>query len=173
MADTFPICLTFTLQAEGGWANNDGDPGGCTMSGITLRSFQNWKKNPVLTCADLARIDSDTVSQFYETEYWHKLDGEHLPAGIDLMVFDEAVNAGLATSVMILQAQVGTPVDGIVGPHTLEAIAAYGAHALITKLGQAQMAHYRALAQFPMFGNGWTRRCQNRIAAATAMLDLK
>jgi lysozyme family protein len=170
MADTFPICLAFTLQAEGGWSDNPSDPGGCTMSGITLRSFQNWKKNASLTCADLARIESDTVSSFYENEFWLALAGGRLPVGVDLMVFDEAVNTGVPTSVMILQAQVGTPVDGRVGPHTLAAIAAYGSRTLITKLGQAQLAYYRALPQFPVFGHGWTQRCQRREDAAMAML---
>ena len=113
--NNFPACLAFTLTQEGGWSNNNSDPGGCTMKGVTLATYRSWKQDPTITCAELRNISSDDVSALYQQDYWTPVHGNSLPTGVDLMVWDMAVNAGVGGSAKLLQATVGVTVDGGIG----------------------------------------------------------
>jgi lysozyme family protein len=83
------------------------------------------------------------------------------------MVFDFGVNAGPRTSVKLLQRAAGVVDDGSVGPRTLAAVKA--ASGLIDALVEARLAHYRSLANFAAFGNGWTSRTRQVADLARAM----
>jgi len=48
--------------------------------------------------------------------------GDDLPGGLDLAVFDFAVNSGPARAVKTLQRIVGVPADGVMGAMTLDAV---------------------------------------------------
>ena len=48
MADSFSICVAFTLNSEGGYVNNPADPGGATNLGITLTTYREWADDPAL-----------------------------------------------------------------------------------------------------------------------------
>lgn len=167
--NNFPTCLAFTLQQEGGWSNNPNDPGGCTMKGVTLAAFQQWKNDTSLTCADLSNITSDDVSDLYQQNYWTPVSGDDLPAGVDLMTWDMAVNAGVGGSAKLLQASVGVTIDGGIGPETLAAVTAANPVTLINALAQHQSQYYQSLSTFKYFGTGWLNRVNARHAAALSM----
>lgn len=170
MAD-FDPCLTFTLQQEGGWSDDPHDPGSATMDGITLAVYQQWKQDPSLTAADLAAISSSDVAQIYDEKYWIPVSGERLPSGIDLMIWDMAVNAGVADSVKLVQSAVGTTVDGILGPITLKNIQKLVPIILINSLALSQSHYYHSLAGFVDFGTGWLNRLAARQVTATALAN--
>ncbi len=169
--NNFPACLTFTLQMEGGWSDNPNDPGGCTMEGIILSTYQNWKNDQTLTCSDLQNISSDEVSSIYQQNYWTPIEGDSLMNGVDLMVFDMGVNAGTHGSAKLLQASLGVSVDGDIGPETLSAANSMNAIDLINRLAQHQAAYYRSLSDFQYFGNGWLNRVNARHAAALQLTN--
>ena len=169
MANNFAPCLAFVLKAEGGWSDNPNDPGGCTMHGITLASYQEWKHNLALTCSDLHVISETEVTDFYYDEYWIPSHGASMPLGVDLMVVDAGVNMGLGRSAKILQAQVGVTADGAIGPATLTAVLAIEPTILIDALTQAQINFYYGLADYAIFGQGWINRVNAREAAALVM----
>lgn len=171
MADTFPTCLAFTLQHEGAWSNDPRDPGGCTMQGITLPSFQQWKQICTLGCDDLRAITPSDVQAFYLAMQWQPLDAQNLPLGVDLMVFDAGVNMGIGRSAKILQQQIGVADDGVIGPATMTAVLAVEPATLIASLASAQTVFYHALADFSVFGTGWINRVNARQAAAVAMMS--
>jgi lysozyme family protein len=166
----FVSCLAFTLTQEGGWSNDPADPGGCTMEGIILSTYQSWKNDLTLTCNDLQNITSDEVSAIYQQNYWNHVQGDDLPNGVDLMVFDEAVNAGVGGSAKLLQEILNVTVDGSIGPDTLAAVANVDPTILINELAQQQTAYYQSLPGFLTFGAGWLNKVNTRQAAASAMV---
>jgi lysozyme family protein len=51
MANTFDICVTFTLREEGGYVDDPSDPGGATNMGVTLATYRQWSDDPIsVTC---------------------------------------------------------------------------------------------------------------------------
>lgn len=169
MADTFQDCLAFTLAREGGWADDPRDPGGCTMRGITLASFQAWRRDWNLTCAELRQLTDDIIATFYLDSFWQPTHADALPTGIDLMIFDSAVNIGIHNTIKMLQAEIGVATDGVIGPATLAATSNCDPLLLIPALAQAQSAYYQRLSTYPVFGKGWMNRVIARQTAALAM----
>jgi lysozyme family protein len=163
-AANFQPCLAFTLGQEGGWY---ADPaGGPTEKGITLKTFRHYF--PRGTVAQLQAITAAQVSLIYESGYWREVYGDELPAGLDLMVFDNGVNIGPGTAVAQLQVLLDVDDDWIVGPETLKAIAAQSLVGLIANLAGRQRAYYRSLDN-PADIDGWLARLERRTKAALAM----
>ncbi len=163
-AASFDTALAFTLQSEGGWSDNPADPGGATMKGITLATYR--LHHPHATKIDLQQITDAEVADIYRTGYWNAVKGDALPAGVDLSVFDMGVNAGPGRSIRQLQSAAGVTADGILGPISMKAIATVDPLVVIGNLWRRQMAYYESLDTFETFGRGWTRRTDERRAAA-------
>jgi lysozyme family protein len=173
VADTFPVCVAFTLASEGGYVENPADPGGATNLGITLSIYRQWADDPALGPNQLRQITRETARAIYQSLYWDRLRAVDLPAGVDLSIFDMGVNAGNRRSALLLQRTVGIAgqeVDGDIGPKTLAAAARWEARALVAELAERQAEFYRGLTEFPVFGQGWLRRVRARQRAAVALL---
>lgn len=168
----FADCLKFTLAEEGGYSDNPLDAGHCTMQGITLSVYQAWAQNYGLTCADLFLIADADVAKLYFDKYWTPIQGDVLPVGANLMIFDMAVNAGVYGSSRILQQVLGVAVDGMLGFHTVAAIAGRNDVQLVKTLGAAQAMYYRSRASFATFGKGWLNRVAARQMMALTMIEL-
>lgn len=168
-ADNFPACVAFTLAREGGFVNNPRDPGGATNFGITHATLQAWRGWPV-TADDVRAMKRGEAMAIYRARYWQPAGCAGLPVGVDLMVFDCAVNSGVRTSAKLLQRIVGVPDDGSIGPRTQLAAHAVVDHAaLVAKLAAARLAYCRGLATFSVFGRGWTERINAAEKAAVEM----
>ena len=165
--DNFQACLAFTLQQEGGFVDDPYDPGGATNMGITLGTYQEWF--PQATVADLRAIDAATVSEIYENDYWYASGAVEFAPGVNLMMFDMAVNAGPTRAVKLLQQCLGVAQDGRIGPITRAAVAMKSPLDLIKSLGSAQYWFYHGLSTWPNFGRGWTKRVKAREDAATVL----
>jgi len=174
MADTFDICLAFTLREEGGYADNPADPGGATNMGITLATYRQWSDNPDLGPTQVQDMTERTARAIYRSLYWNPLRADALPAGVDLSVFDMGVNAGIWGSAKILQRALGftgEEVDGCIGPETLGAAAKFDARTLVNDLAERQTAYYRSLFDFPTFGTAWLNRTEARRRAALGIIS--
>lgn len=141
------------------------------MDGITLVTFQSWMHDSSLTSNDLRTITQTQVADLYQDCYWNPINGTQLPAGVDLMVWDMAVNAGVSASAKLVQSIVAVAMDGDIGLVTLEAIRAFPPLALIDDLATQQTTYYRSLGGFAYFGVGWLRRVDLRKAAAVALAN--
>ncbi len=156
----FPDCIAHVLAAEGGLVNNPKDPGGVTKFGISQRSY------PAL---DIRALSLDEAKAIYQRDYWDKVQGEALPAGLDLLLLDHAVNAGPARAVRLLQHLVGVPEDGLMGPVTLAEVAIADPQDLIARFSELRLDFYRDLPTWRHFGAGWSRRVHRTRRAALAM----
>lgn len=161
-ADRFADCLAFVLKAEGGFSNDPMDSGGATNLGITSETLAEYLGRPV-TVADVRGLTAETAAAIYRARYWQPVHGDSLPAGVDLMAIDSAVNMGVRTAARMLQVAVGVPMDGVIGDQTLSALAHVRPEAVIQAMSAKRAQTYRALDDFKRFGAGWL----NRLSAVT------
>jgi lysozyme family protein len=127
----FNLSLQKTLAHEGGYSNDPDDSGKETYRGISRVSHVRWTGWKII---DQLKSDSDfpsnllhnaelqkQVELFYQTNFWSPLNANQISNQmIADSIFDFGVNAGLKTSVRMIQAIVGTRTDGILGELTLQ-----------------------------------------------------
>ena len=146
--DTFPECLKVILEEEGGISNHRQDPGGLTKYGISQRSYPE---------VDIANLTIQQASAIYLNDYWNPVRGHLMPAGLDLLVFDCAVNQGSTTAAILLQTALGVRADGSIGPITLTRANQAMPDVLITFAAERAL-QYEFNRNEATFGRGWYRR---------------
>ncbi len=158
MAETsFAAALDETLRHEGGYVDHPLDPGGATNLGITQSTLSAIRGRPV-SKAEIMALRRDAAAEIYRARYWKAVHADELPAGVDLAVFDLAVNSGTGRAIRTLQNVLGVPVDGVVGTETLAAARGRDASALVAQISAARLAFLQRLTTWPVFGRGWSRR---------------
>ena len=157
MEDNFEQCLALVLKHEGGYVNNPKDPGGRTNLGVTQKVWEEWVGHPVDEAAMRALTPTD-VAPLYKKNYWDKIKGDDLPAGVDYACFDLAVNSGVGRAAKLLQQAVGVSADGAIGPATLDAVASQNPRDVATEVCDLRLKFLQSLPTFATFGKGWTRR---------------
>lgn len=172
MKTSFQRALQQVLHHEGGWSDHPKDPGGATMKGVTLKTYSAWLGREA-TKDELRNIPDEHLEALYRRDYWNAVRGDDLPGGLDLMVFDFAVNAGRKRAILTLQRAVDMPVaqqDGAIGPGTLAAVKEkcdrLGVTAVATNYATLRELFYRELPTFATFGKGWLRRNDAVLAMA-------
>jgi len=165
---SFQACLPIILQSEGGFVDNPDDPGGATNLGITIGTLSSWLGRAA-TVAEVQALTPETVAPIYQANYWDKTSCDSWDAGVDLMVFDEAVNQGPGRAITTLQSALGVTADGAIGPATQAAAQMESAADTIAKMSAAREAFYRSLPSFAEFGTGWMNRLTRTTALAQQM----
>ena len=167
--ENYTKCLELILHHEGGYVNHPKDPGGETNLGVTKRVYEEWGGTK-----EMADLTVEDVAPIYEKNYWGRVKGDDLPSGLDLCVFDFAVNAGPGRAAKYLQSMIGTTVDGGIGPNTLKAVGNYveevGLQSAIENYQADRQKYYEKLSTFETFGRGWTRRVEETTAEAVALI---
>lgn len=164
MSERFEACLAKILQYEGGFTEGVGDPGGATNLGISLRyarsqgSMLDLNGDGVVDRSDILLVTPETAKVVYQNWFWKDVRGEDLPAGVDLAVFDFAVNSGGGRAVRFLQEVLGVTADGVFGPQTLAAVKKADAASVVNDLCRRRLAWLQTLAVWPRFKNGWSIR---------------
>lgn len=166
-AYTYEAALALVLDLEGGFVDDPRDPGGATRFGITRATLAGARGRAV-TVADVKALTRAEAGAIYRRLFWDPLRADDLPAGLDLAVFDYAVNSGISRGVRSLQAVLGVPADGRIGAGTLAAAAGCDATATIGELTRSRLAFLRGLSTWPAFGRGWTSRVHRVEDAALA-----
>lgn len=172
MKANYPRCLKCVLVHEGGKVDHPKDPGGRTNQGVIQRVYDGYRQRKGLPTRDVWLMTPKERDEIYRVQYWDVIRGDLLPAGLDYVVFDGAVNSGPVQSVKWLQRALGVKVDGQIGEATLAAIDAHPNMAsLIGDICARRMAFLRALKTWNTFGKGWTNRVNSvkRTALEMAM----
>lgn len=160
MKANFPACLDEVLGHEGGYVNHPSDPGGETNMGISKRSYPN---------ENIRGMTRARAAEIYRRDYWRPVRGDDLPAGLDLVAFDPAVNSGVSRGAKWLQEALGVRADGKIGPQTIAAAKAAHVEAVIARACDLRLAWLRTLPTWETFGKGWSRRVESVRETATAM----
>jgi len=168
-ATNFNKCRDHVLKWEGGYVNHPRDPGGATNYGVTHKTLARHRKKPV-TNQDVRNLDKREAGEIFRSGYWNTVRGDDLPAGLDLVAFDAAVNSGPVRGKKWLQRALGVLVDGRIGDKTILAANTTGSRTeVIQKACAARMSFLRQLRTWSTFGRGWARRVADTEAVAVAM----
>jgi len=160
MKENLDRAMQHVLKEEGGFVNHPKDPGGMTNLGVTQRVWEEWVGHPVDEKQMRALVPADVIPLY------------QMPSGLDLCVFDTAVNSGPGRAVKLLQGCLGVAADGAVGNNTLAAIAQFKGDSLIDLINgycDARQAFLAGLPTFATFGKGWTARVERLRAEAVEM----
>src|SRR5689334_4271744 len=105
-AVNFLRILALVFRVEAGFVDHPSDPGGATNHGITLATLSHCRGRPC-TKADVRALSQEEAGEIYRREYWDKVQGDALPAGVDYAVFDFGVNSGTVRAIVSLQRALG------------------------------------------------------------------
>lgn len=162
--ERFERSLKALLRHEGGYVNHPRDPGGATNLGITLGTAKAWRLDVDgdgdVDVNDVRLLTPATAAPVYRKGYWQACRCDALPAGVDYMIFDLAVNSGTRRAKRYLQRALGVTEDAIIGKDTLKAVGRAEPLALLRSIRAEREAFYRSLDTFSTFGRGWLRRLE-------------
>jgi lysozyme family protein len=167
-AKNFDKCLKFVLQFEGGFVNNPKDPGGPTNLGVTQATLSNFLGRQA-TIAEVRALTPAKVAPIYRLKFWDHINGDDLPAGVDLAVFDFGVHSGPRRGIIGLQRALDLADDGKLGPVTTAAANKADPKTTIKAICDGRMAFLRKLKVFKSFGKGLTSRVDKCRRAALSM----
>lgn len=143
----FLACIGMIIQRiEGGYVNDPQDSGGQTNYGISQASYPNL---------DIPNITEADAIAIYFSDYWNACGAGSLPVGLDLWVFDGAINHGAGTAVKLLQQVAGVAQDGVMGPATIAAASKMAEPEVYLV---ARLRLYESLAGWATYQGGWTKR---------------
>lgn len=151
MKDNFDACLAQILKYEGGYTDHPSDPGGATNLGITRATLSAWRGRSA-SKADVKALTVQEAGEIYRSAYWNKINGDTLAYGVDLCVFDAAVNSGPKRAHDWLMASIG-------GKDT----------ETINRMCDVRLAFLQGLLTWRTFGKGWTNRVKDVRATALRM----
>ena len=83
----FDSAFQIVVGLEGGYVDDPNDPGGATKYGISQRAYPDLQ---------ISTLTLDQAKAIYLRDYWTPLALDTTPWGVSLMLFDCAVNQGLA-----------------------------------------------------------------------------
>jgi len=163
-------CFVLLLQSEGGYSDDPKDPGGRTNLGVTQSVWESWVGR-ASNEKEMRNLVSADVEPLYKRKYWDACRCDDLPTGLDYVVFDFAVNAGVGRSIKTLQSCVDATVDGQLGKMTLDAVFKFSPDVTIFRFSDEKVKYYESLPTFPTFGNGWLDRVERVKNDALKMVD--
>ena len=167
MKENYAQALKQVLKYEGGYVDHPKDPGGPTNKGVTQAVYDNWRKSQNLPIQSVRAIADSEVAAIYRNQYWDRISGDDLPAGVDFAVFDFAVNSGVSRAAKTLQAVVGVTQDGVIGPATIQATKTYIAMTVTNK----RLAFMQSLSIWSTFGKGWSARIADVKAQIISLVE--
>lgn len=177
MKENWEKSFDLMLGSEGGFSDDPRDDGnklpdgrpGSTMLGVTQYNWEAWSGHQV-THEQMKKLKPEDVKPFYRKKFWDACRCDDLPDGIDYLVFDFSVNAGVGRGAKTLQSVVGATVDGAIGPLTLAAVAKQSEKELINSFSAAKLDFYLGLNN-PTYEAGWLNRVKHTRTAALGMVE--
>jgi lysozyme family protein len=124
MKDYWDKAVSLILVFEGEeYTERADDPP--TKWGITIHTLRGYRGSA--TKEDLKALTRDAAIVIYKKLYWQACRCDSLPPGVDLIVFDSAVNHGVRNAGLFLQRALRdlddkVKIDGAIGPKTLAAV---------------------------------------------------
>ena len=173
MSNAFDKIHEFTARWEGGYVDNPKDPGGTTNFGISLaflrgqpKSEADINKDGVIDSRDIKALTKEDAKRLLKKNFWDAVGLDKLvEAGKPRMaavVYDTAMNMGVAFARKMAQKAVGADADGIWGPKTWEAFkAACDEKTALAMCGVRRARYDQIVAGKPtlkVFLKGWTNR---------------
>lgn len=172
VVDDFPACLAAVWQFDG--LRDDAAKGEkfATSYGVIQSTWNDAARLKIVT-GSIANATIDDCELILRELYWDVCQCPRLPAGVDLLVFNDAMLTGVSHAAGLLQRCVEVHDDGIIGPITLLAVRGIQPEVLIRRLHDADDIYLAALRNAPLFLKGWERREDFMRTTALKMLTPK
>lgn len=171
----FRMAVTQVLKHEGGFTDDQDDPGGATKFGISLRFLRSLGElggdidgDGDVDIDDVQGLTSEASAELYKKRFWDPYGYADFADGeLAIKAFDLTVNMGPKGSHKCLQRAlraVGRSVkaDGILGPKTRQAVADAFGRGLVVAYRSEAAGYYRELvARRPLskkYLEGWLNR---------------
>jgi lysozyme family protein len=158
---SFDRAFADVVGVEGGFTADPRDKGNWT-GGVVGKGQPRGTKFGISAAAypalDIAALTLDAAKAIYRLDYWQRISADALPADVAELAFDAAVNQGQSAAIRLLQAAAGVTQDGVLGPHTLAALAAMKPDTLFVELWARRAVRYANDNQVTTYGLGWFRR---------------
>ena len=145
----FDVAFDRLMLHEGGYVNDEKDPGGETKFGISKRSYPS---------EDIPNMTKDRAKALFRRDFWDKVDGDTLQDGVAFQAADFAYHSGPSVAVRYLQRALGVADDGDWGPASQAAADAADEHDTIMLLIAERIDYMTRLKNWPNHGKGWARR---------------
>lgn len=149
MMSDFDAVFAATIGLEGGYVNDPQDPGGETKYGISKRQYPS---------EDIPTMTLERAKILYKRDYWDAVKGDMLPAKLNHIVFDTAVNQGVDAAIKLLQRVLGVTQDGILGKDTMRMLEQKMSKTLCCNYLSERAMRYIGTRNFDRFGRGWFYR---------------
>lgn len=162
-AASWKAALAFVWRPENdgqGDHVDPGDTGGETNYGVTAATWAAAVEHG-LVFGGLHEARTEDLAAVLRALFWNVVQGDALPVGVDLAVFNLAMVAGPGRAVRVLQQAIGVVVDGGMGPVTLHGAWARPAAGLIGALTDREESFFAACPTAWRFLKGWDRRAQD------------
>lgn len=169
VASNFAPSLACVNVHEGGKDDDPRDPGGRTAYGVTQARYNQYRRDKGLPRADVWNITVPEREAIWRAYYWDVVKADDLPAGLDYVVFDAAVNSGPAQAIKWLQRAINDvraksglgpiAVDAQMGTNTMNAANSIDdVDAIIGRMQDRRLAMLHNLKTWAYYGKGWSRR---------------
>jgi len=162
--------LDHLIAAEGGFVDNPNDRGGCTKYGITLATLRDWRGDYGVDCDAVRALTETEAREIYRARYVEGPKFDELPARLQPLMVDSAVQHGRRRVIKWPQEAAGTTADGVIGPVTLDAMHDSHIAGLYRQILARRAVFYGQIISNDhsqaVFAEGWMRRIRTFIEEA-------
>lgn len=166
---TFDKAHKFTAKWEGGYGENQNDPGGATKYGISLRFLkqQDFDIGDIdgdgdVDADDVRALTPDDAARLMKREFWDGLGLNEVKERCAMVLYDTAVNMGPSFARRMAQRALGVRADGAWGPVTRGALRECDDKKTAIAMCHIRRARYHELvkknSKLSEFLKGWLRR---------------
>jgi len=153
---------------EGGFVDNQQDPGGATRYGITQRTAAlHGYTGP------MQDLPLDTAKTIARAEYWDPIHCDELPDPLDFQVFDACYNSGQGRTFAWLEDACKIPRGSLSSPTAQVNLVLISDKSdseidrVIMRFDAKRLLFLDASPNWPSFSKGWARRiAENLLRAA-------
>ncbi len=166
MISAFSKAFAAVIQVEGGLSLDPQDRGNWTSGTVGVGELRGTKYGiaaHVYPDLDIRNLTLAQARDIYYRDYWLPLHADAMPEAAAIQVFDAAVNHGIKPATRMLQRALGVPVDGVIGPVTLNAMVSVDDARFVAHFAAERLMFYADLSSWPAFGRGWVRRVASNL----------
>ena len=146
------------LGNEGGYTVDDGGP---TNWGITEAVARRNGYS-----GDMKDLPRDVAMNIAQKEYWLPNHCDQFSDEVAFQVLDAAYNGG--SPARWLQEAVGVPVDGVIGPVTIQAVNSANQDKVVMRFLSYRLTYLTSLSVWSAYGKGWSNRIAHNLLRAAS-----
>jgi lysozyme family protein len=174
MRENYDRSFELVVGHEGGFTDDRRDRGNWTSGKIGVGELKGTKYGVSAMAypdLDIRNLTLDQAKAIYKRDYWDKVKADDLPAGLDFLTFDCAVNHGISNGTSFLQQAIRASADGRVGPQTLTKASQADPRDALIEMAAIRGLFYSQIGTVKTYGRGWYRRQARTLAEALDFIN--